>query len=227
MDKKRHGFEGSLLMVFVTLSVAYVGLFPGQPPKNKPILKQQEQTTNQPKAPESCDFPPKPGEKECKPKPPVDLGRDPSEAPSEANEEALSQKEGDQLADDISRAALWSSSQPQEPAVVNKPTKTIKDQTVFQMPKQFPARPNTIIIKKLVKKTVNIQQVIKNNTSVSVILLARPNGVYFENNGSITTIQNHYQPDIGILYQRDFDDIRATAGLSIGGVAFVGAGFTF
>jgi hypothetical protein len=45
--------------------------------------------------------------------------------------------------------------------------------------------------------------------------------------GNNFRVENQYQPDLGIMYQRDFNRIRGTAGLSIQGVGLLGVGYNF
>lgn len=70
------------------------------------------------------------------------------------------------------------------------------------------------------------KQDIKRN-SLSLLGVASTTKLESSLEGTTFKANNEYQPDLGLMYQRDFNSIRATLGATIRGTFLLGAGVKF
>lgn len=64
--------------------------------------------------------------------------------------------------------------------------------------------------------------------SVSLLGLATPTGLKVESSDATHKASTYYQPDLGLMYQRDLtDSLRGTIGATLKGNAMLGLGYNF
>ena len=78
------------------------------------------------------------------------------------------------------------------------------------------------------KKTVEYVQVkdIEKN-SLSILGVAATTKLETSLSDTSFKAKNDYEPDLGLMYQRDFDNFRGTLGATIKGTLLLGAGIRF
>lgn len=116
--------------------------------------------------------------------------------------------------------------------IVEKPVEKIVEKIVYV------EKPVDKIVEKVIEKPIYrtverkvVKEVEPNKNAISLLGLASPTGfksasAHSQNSGQIK-VETEYEPDLGLMYQRDFSSFRFSIGGTINGTGFLGGGFTF
>jgi len=108
---------------------------------------------------------------------------------------------------------------PQKPSTVitNTTTNTTTNNTVTIVQPQQHRQTRPVVIREAQRKT-----------SISLVGMMTPNKLTTSYTSTTYTANNSYQPDVGLMLQRDFSDaIRGTLGATVRGNAWLGLGYNF
>lgn len=97
----------------------------------------------------------------------------------------------------------------------------------------FQPKTKIVVVEKPVEKVVVIEKTIvvekeRRKNSLALLAIATPNKLSVVSSGSSFKANTNYQPDLGVMYQRDLSEsFRASAGVSLQGNALLGLGYNF